>query len=169
MKVVTIHLACDGQPVDFEFHDDGQVVVVGYDDLEIDEAALELGFQPTECLDAYTMATSWPLLLLTGIVSDVAAGGVGMKNAAVFYWRDVMTQEDHDKLDEIYERGGYSELNFSGVWFADLQDDMLFDVRRDPAKRVKSWGDEDNISEKFLDKLQWAFEQGFDWLLVKER
>jgi len=49
VKRATIHLVCDGQPVDFEIHDDGKVVVPGYD-LETEMAAVELGFEASECL-----------------------------------------------------------------------------------------------------------------------
>ncbi len=162
MKRATIHLICDGEPVDFEIHDGGEVVVVGYD-IDADLAAVELGFEPSECLVKYIQLRDEVFWFLEQheFFDELFSGVEPLLTVSTAH----MTEADDAALRaELASHEGFDEAvnDASGMMFHDLRYGYGFRLLSDepPRDSVAESGNRDQLSDSLINVLQRAWEKG---------
>lgn len=153
MKRATFHVECNGEPVDFEIYEDGEIIVSGYD-IEPDQALAELGFKPGECLSKLLMLRDAPF----GFIKRLGAFGTFFSDNEVTAVLTVsmghITENDDDVLSGQYEA--------SGLYYGTAEHGFRFYLTNSESPRdlVAATKNRDGLSNSLIEALQVAFDHG---------
>jgi len=159
MKLLTIHRRHGVKHVDFEIHDDGEVVVVGHD-IESDLASYALGFEASPVVWEYLKIKNEPFFYFAErrmLGSFIAENEV---TPVLTVSTGHITDQDDNKLTYRSKHKGLYEA--SGLYFDNTEQGYRFFLHKGypPRETVAENKNKDGLSGSLVDVLQLAYDNG---------